>query len=254
MGGRARHFRKRVRARERLVGTFVKLSTWSVVELLGETGLDFVVIDAEHAPLGRNEVDGLLLAARSVDLPAIVRISSADPDAAKQALDCGANGILVPQVTDAAQAEACVAMVRYRQGRGYSNSPRIGRFGLTPLDELVDRADEETVLLCQIESRAAVAAAAAISAVQGMDGIMIGPADLALSLEARSPHDPVVRTNIEAALRDAGDAPKGLLLGRDTDCGPYGAAGATLFVIGSDVALLRDGAANVARAFARTGG
>src|SRR5262245_46031206 len=90
-------FRKRLLAREPLIGTFLKTPTGHATEIIGEAGFDFVVIDQEHAPFDRTTSDIALLAARSVRIPALVRVPG--PEAILSVLDCGATGVLVPHVS-----------------------------------------------------------------------------------------------------------------------------------------------------------
>src|SRR5262245_42317816 len=97
-GGRIAHFRKRLKNREHLLGTFVKTPTTHATEILGTSGFDFVIIDQEHAPFDRGTIDLLSLAARAVDVTALVRVAEPTQASILSVLDCGAMGILVPHV------------------------------------------------------------------------------------------------------------------------------------------------------------
>src|SRR5262249_40920533 len=114
-GGRAMTdpvlFRKRLLAREHLVGTFVKTPTTHATQILGALGYDFVVIDEEHAPFDRLATDAALLAARAVGTAALVRVRGSATDILS-VLDCGATGVLVPHVATAARAREVVAACR----------------------------------------------------------------------------------------------------------------------------------------------
>ena len=107
-------FRRRLKAREHLLGTFIKTPTTHATEILGMLGFDFVVIDQEHAPFGPNVIDVMVLAARASNIAGIVRIGDAGEANILSVLDCGAAGILVPHVAGAAKAREVAAACRYR--------------------------------------------------------------------------------------------------------------------------------------------
>ena len=102
--------RRRLLAREHLIGTFVKTPTTHATEILGALGFDFVVIDEEHAPFDRMAIDAALLAARAAGTAALVRVQSAT--SILSVLDCGATGVLVPHVASAARAREVAATCR----------------------------------------------------------------------------------------------------------------------------------------------
>ena len=105
-------FRERLRARQRLFGTFLKLPTTQVIEILGPVGYDFVIIDQEHAPLDRGTTDLMILAARTANVAPLVRVAEASDAAILSALDCGAMGIMVPHVASVEKAQAIVGASR----------------------------------------------------------------------------------------------------------------------------------------------
>ena len=118
-------FRDRIRAGELLVGSFVKTPSPHVVEILGHAGLDFAVIDQEHAPIGLGQMDMLSLAGRSVGLPLLSRRWGRGTDWIAPLLDLGLTGVMVPHVLDAEGAEAVCDAIRFeRNKRGLSPSPR----------------------------------------------------------------------------------------------------------------------------------
>jgi len=103
-GDVGRGFRARLTGGERLLGTFLKTATGHATEILGGAGFDFVVVDAEHAPFSRGDVDLLMLAARAACIPSVVRVASPEASHLQTALDCGAAGVLVPHVDSAQKA------------------------------------------------------------------------------------------------------------------------------------------------------
>lgn len=181
--------RSRIRAGEPVLGTFIKTPTPHVAELLGLAGLDFAVVDREHAPIGTEALDLLVIAARSVALPLLVRVPSNDPVSIASALDAGAEGILVPHVRNAAEASSVVQAAKYSAGkRGFSPSVRAGMYGTQEAAKYRSSADARSVLIVQIEDVTALDHLDEIASISEIDALFIGPADLALSIGC-GPHD-----------------------------------------------------------------
>lgn len=235
-------FKARLTARDPLVGCFVKTPHPTVVEVLGMTGLDFLVLDAEHAPFDRTAIDGCLLAARAVAIPVLVRVPNKDASGILNALDCGAAGIVVPHVASVAQAEALVSAVRYRPGgRGIAGTTRAGQYGNRPLADHCRLSADEVTLICQIEDRAGVEASAAIADVAGVDGLFVGRADLSLSCGLDSFSSPEIDAICGEVLETRGCA-TGLFCAPGEDFGRWSARGASFCVTGSDHSFLISGA------------
>lgn len=231
------------------VGIFVKTPAVAVIEILGFSGLDFAVLDAEHAPLDRGAIDLCMVAGRAVGLPLFVRIPDKAPATILSVLDMGAAGVLVPHVDTESDAREVLAHARYSGGdRGFSNSPRAGRYGQLTMPEMIAAGDGSKIV-CQIETAAAVKNVRAIAKVEGIHGLFIGRGDLALSMGLPSPRDPrldeAVGEIIQAGL-DAG-VQVGMFVGNVAERDQYASKGVTWFVLGSDQALLRQGAASIAR-------
>ncbi|WJF90045.1 aldolase/citrate lyase family protein [Paraburkholderia bonniea] len=226
------------------IGTFVKTPAPQIIEILGGAGLDFAVVDAEHAPFDRLTLDMMIIAARSVGLALFVRIPDKQASTIQSALDCGATGLLVPHVDSAEQARELVARARFIGGeRGYSSSPRFASYGANGMKQTIATGDQ-AVLMCQIESRAALADAAQIAATPGVAGLFVGRADLALSLgltDARAPEVMEATEQILAIAQRAGKIP-GVATGSVNECTEFAQMGATWFVVGSDQSMLRQGA------------
>jgi 2-keto-3-deoxy-L-rhamnonate aldolase RhmA len=244
-------FKQRVRRRERLAGTFVKTAAHPLVEVLGTTGLDFVVIDAEHAPLDRTSIDVCVLAARANALPALVRIPDDAPATILSVLDVGAAGLLVPHARSEAGVRDVIASARYRDGtRGFSNSPRAGRYGSLGMAELIERADAETTVVFQVEDRDAVENVERLAAIDAVDCLFIGRADLAVSYGAGDVNDAIVDRAVRRVCDACAAAQKavGIFVADARDVERYARLGASLFVIGSDQSMLRAQASAVATA------
>lgn len=180
--GRTSGFKSRLAAGERMVGSFVRAPMIELVELLDTVGLDALCLDAEHGPFDRARLDACLAVARARDMPAIVRVPSAAPDAVLTALDGGAVGVMVPHVDSVEKARAVARAAHFgRGGRGYNGSTRWAGQGSAMADVLA-RSARETVVMAQIEEPEGVEAARDIAGVEGIDALFVGPADLSVSL------------------------------------------------------------------------
>jgi len=179
-------FRERLRAGDRLVGTFVSTPDGALAELLGEA-FDVVVVDLEHSAIGAGDMQLIAIAAQARGSAVLARVPHADSELLAIALDAGLDGVVVPSIDSAAQARDTVARLRYppagRRGFGPRRANRYGRDGAYRLT-----ADDGLACVVQIESAAGVDAAAAIAAVAGVDALLVGPADLSFALG--TPLDP----------------------------------------------------------------
>ena len=237
--------RERLRAGELLAGTWVKTPHPHVTEVLALSALDLLVLDAEHAPFDRAALDLCILAARAGGKPVLVRPASGDHEQILNALDCGADGVIVPHIRSAAEARDLVRACHYvRGGRGFAGSTRAA--GYTKVRMAEHRvAAREVAVIAQIEDVEAVEAIDEIAAVEGIDALFIGRADLTISFAASSPDDPVVVAAVErvcAAGRAVGRT-VGMFVGRVDDVRGWRTHGASLFVLQSDQEFLLKGAA-----------
>jgi len=175
-------FKKRLIAKDPLLGTFIKTPHPIIVEIMANAGFDFLVVDAEHAPFDRSTIDMMLIAGRAENCPIIVRVPNSTPDWVLNVLDAGAAGIMVPHVETASQAQSLVRSVTYGPGgRGFAGTSRAADYARRPLAEHLATARDEVSLICQIEDPDGVVNHADIAAVEGVDALFIGRADLAVS-------------------------------------------------------------------------
>lgn len=231
------------------VGTFVKTTSPQVIEILGGSGLDFAVLDAEHAPYDRAALDVSLLAGRAANLPLFVRVQDRSAASVLSVLDMGAAGVLVPHVDSEQDAREVVAHCRYVGGdRGYSSSPRAAGYGALGMKAAIAHGDRN-VVVCQIESVSAVDSAARIAAVPGVGALFIGRADLALSMGLDNAQDPRVLEATENVIRAslAAGTPVGMFVGSNAEREKYRALGVSWFIQGSDQSFLRQAAQAAAR-------
>jgi 2-keto-3-deoxy-L-rhamnonate aldolase RhmA len=243
-------FRDRLRAGDLLSGTWIKTPHPHVVEVLALSPLDVLVLDAEHAPFDRGSLDACIMAARAGGKPVLVRPASAAHEHILNALDCGADGVIVPHVRCAAEAREIVRACHYVPGgRGFAGSTRSA--GYTTLGMAKHReAAKDVVVIAQIEDVEGVDAIAEIAAVDGIDALFIGRADLTISYAAVKPDDAVVVAAVEriCAAGKAAGCTVGMFLGRVGDVHLWRDKGASLFILQSDYDFLLRGAAVLAEA------
>lgn len=236
-------FRARLSAGQSLLGTFVKTPGVHAVEILGGVGLDFVVIDAEHAPWSRTDIDLGLLAARSQSLAALVRVETTQH--ILTALDCGAAGVMVPHVSSVKIAREVAQACRYRSGtRGFTNSSRAGRYGAMGLGEHVDTHDADVAVIAMLEDPQALADAPAIAAVPGIDAFFLGRGDLTVALGERSTDADAVKRAVAVfvdAVKGAGK-PLCAFVGKTAEIPALRALGVSTFILSSEQGLLRQAA------------
>ncbi|MGX7727525.1 HpcH/HpaI aldolase family protein [Rhodococcus sp. 5G237] len=181
-GTRSR-FREIIREGRKPIGTFVMSSDPNVTLVHGHAGYDWVLIDCEHGIIGMESVRSHLLAAAATGLVPIVRVLENNPTLIQQALDAGAGGIVIPKVSSADDVRRAVAASRYEVG-GRGTCSAIAPTGFTRVDwpAFQDRANQETVVIPLIESRAGLSNIDEILDVDGIDHVFFGPSDLAQDL------------------------------------------------------------------------
>ncbi|RZJ26148.1 MAG: aldolase [Haliea sp.] len=237
--------RGHIRDAQLTLGTFVKTDSPQVTEILGTTDLDFVVIDAEHAPFDRLLLDRHMMAGRAAGIPVLVRVPDTGAATVQSALDLGAAGILVPRIDNAQQAADVVSRAKFRNGgsRGFSISPRFAGYGTLKMSQAIDAADA-TLVICQIESASGVEDAARIASTPGVDGLFIGRADLALSMGMEDIRSPVVAEAcgriIDAAI--AAGITAAMFVPNAEEAAAFMKLGVRCFVVSSDQSLMRSGA------------
>ncbi|MCB2109536.1 MAG: 4-hydroxy-2-oxovalerate aldolase [Defluviimonas sp.] len=239
-------FKARLTAREPLVGCFVKTPHPTVIEVLGATPLDFLILDGEHTPFDRASIDLCMLAARAVGCAVLVRVPDGAPSTILGVLDCGAAGVVVPHVTSVEQAEALAKSMRYVPGgRGIAGTTRAGLYGARPLAEHRKAASDGVSLICQIEDREGVDCFAGIAAVEGVDALFVGRADLTVSYGLDDFSAPEIAAICGDVLAAAGAA-TGLYCAPGEDTRPWRQRGASFIVVGSDHSFLAEGAKSLA--------
>jgi 2-keto-3-deoxy-L-rhamnonate aldolase RhmA len=246
-------FRDRLLARERMLGTFLKMPTTQVIEMLGPLGYDFVVIDQEHAPLDRAMTDMMIFAARASNIAPLVRVPEFNAASILSALDCGALGIMVPHVNSVEKAQAVVQSCRYAGGsRGFAGLTRASTWGSVNGVQHMAAQDRQVACIMMIEDQDAVDQAGAIARVEGVDALFIGRGDLTASFGG----DPnagtkvaEISTRVAAAAKEA-NVPLLMLPTSRDDFDFAKGIGASAMLLSSDHGFIRSAAAKAIKDFA----
>jgi 4-hydroxy-2-oxoheptanedioate aldolase len=245
-------FKQAIAAGQLQIGLWSSLCSPIVAEIIADAGFDWILLDSEHSP---NEIPGLfsqLQAIQRGSATPIIRPAWNDAVLAKRCLDIGVQTLLFPYVQSAEEARRAVASTRYPpQGiRGVAVASRASRFGRTP--GYLTKANGEMCVLVQVETRTALDALEAIAKVEGVDGVFIGPSDLAASLgHLGNPQ----HAEVQAAMKDAVTRlkalgkPAGILTGNEEEIRRYIDWGYQFVAVGSDVGLLAGATTALAKKF-----
>lgn len=246
-------FKRQLQAGQPQTGIWVGLVSTYAAEIAATAGFDWLLLDAEHTP---NELSSLLAqlqALAAYGSHPIVRPPTGDAVLIKRYLDIGVQNLLIPMVETAEQAAELVAATRYppRGIRGVGHVlARASRWG--QVDDYLSRADDEICLMLQVESPQALANLEAIAAVDGVDGVFIGPADLSASMghlgNASHPEVTAAISDAVKKIRAAGKA-AGIVTVDEQAARDYLAAGCTFVGVGIDTLLYADALRGLAERF-----
>ncbi|MGK8198536.1 4-hydroxy-2-oxoheptanedioate aldolase [Burkholderia cepacia] len=249
-------FKKRLLDGDTLIGLWLALADPYSAELCAGSGFDWLLLDGEHTPIDLRTMLATLQSVAPYASHPIVRLPDGNPTLIKQTLEIGATTLLIPMVESAAQARELVRATRYPPlgergvGSGIGRSSRWNRF-----PNYVHDANDRICLLVQVETCTALRELDDICAVDGVDGIFIGPADLAASMGyLGQPAHPDVVARIEVAIRSIRQHGKAAgILCTDNDLARrYMAAGAGFVAVGVDTSLLVTALTGLAQAFGRS--
>jgi 2-keto-3-deoxy-L-rhamnonate aldolase RhmA len=185
------------------IGTMVcDTRTPAIAQALAVAGLDFFILDAEHGAFSLETVADMMLMARFAKITPIVRVPDGAYPFVARVLDAGAMGVMVPRVKTRAQVEAAVRAVKYPPmgERGMMNARTNTSYLPMSIKDYGAKANQETMLIVQIETREAVEDIAGIVAVPGVDAVLMGPADLSVSLGTMDTNTPIVTDSIQRVL------------------------------------------------------
>jgi 4-hydroxy-2-oxoheptanedioate aldolase len=244
--------------KQALVSRSLQIGLWSTLcsnigaEVIAHSGFDWILLDTEHSP---NELPNLvsqLHAMTGGTASPVVRAAWNDPVLIKRILDVGAQSILLPYIQTVEEAASAVQAVRYppKGIRGVSASSRASQYGR--VKDYLTQADSQIALIVQIETRSALSQLAAISEIEGIDGVFIGPADLSASLghigQIQHPETQAALKDAAAQLARLGKA-AGILASSEAAARQYIEWGYTFVAVGVDTRLLAASADALAQAF-----
>ena len=205
-------FRKRILAREPLLGCFLTWPTEGVAELLAQSAFDFLVLDSEHGFYNPESIERMIRAADGARVPAIVRVPNCQAAAeAGRALDAGAAGTLFPRADGGAAVRTAIENVKYAPpGKRGLAGVRANRYGSVPFDHWVLEANESTAVVIQIETAGALNVVEEIAQTQWLDLLFVGPNDLSQALGVPGHYDDpryvAAIEKVASVARDAGKA------------------------------------------------
>jgi 4-hydroxy-2-oxoheptanedioate aldolase len=245
-------FKAGLREGRQQLGLWCTLPGGYVAEAIAGSGFDWLLFDTEHSPADPLTILEPLQAVAPYPVSALVRPASNDPVLIKRLLDLGVQSLLIPNVQSAVEARAAVAATRYAPAgiRGVAAVTRATRFGR--IADYAKRAHEELAILVQVETRSALDALEDIAAVDGVDGLFVGPADLAASLGfPGEPRRDEVKRAVEDTVRRirACGKPAGVLATDAAFAQRCIELGTTFTAVGVDVGVLARGTEALARQF-----
>jgi 4-hydroxy-2-oxoheptanedioate aldolase len=248
----ANTFKRALKAGKVQIGLWCSLSSHYAIELVAGSGFDWLLLDTEHSPNDLESVLTQLQAAAPYPTHAVVRVPWNDMVTIKRFLDIGSQTILIPYVQNAEEAKAAVAHTRYPPAgvRGVAGGTRATRWGR--VKDYAKRAHEEICVLVQVETQTALDNLEKIAAVDGVDGVFIGPADLHASLgypgETNNPKVMPVIDDAVRRIRKAGKAP-GILTTVEADARRWLDCGGQFVAVGVDTGVLARGTEALAAKF-----
>jgi 4-hydroxy-2-oxoheptanedioate aldolase len=235
------------------LGYLVTTPSPQIVQALARTGVDWLMIDTEHAPIGIESVAALVASTAGTPVTPIVRVPAARPELVKPVLDCGALGVVFPQIATRQEAEATVQAVRYAPDgqRGYGPTYAALRWGLSSL-EYLKAANDAVLNVVLIESPAGVDALDDILKVSGLDVVAVARGDLSQSLgvAGQLDHPRLVEmvARAEAKIRAHGEAALGGIAFSPDDARSMIGRGYRFIVLGSDAGLIAGAAQRTVQA------
>jgi 4-hydroxy-2-oxoheptanedioate aldolase len=245
-------FKRALKAGKAQIGLWSSLSSNYSVEVIAGAGFDWILLDSEHSPADLENLLTQLQAAAPYPTHPVVRVPWNDMVTIKRVLDIGAQSLLVPYVSTEEEAAKAVAYTRYPPAgvRGVAGTTRATRFGR--VKDYAGRAHDELCVLVQVETEAALGNIGAICAIEGIDGVFIGPADLHASMgypgEVANPKVKPLIDDAIRRIRKCGRAP-GILTPNEADARHWLECGALFVAVGADVGILARGAEALAARF-----
>lgn len=235
------------------LGTWLKITAGEPVEIMAYAGFDFVVIDLEHAPLDLQTAYRLVNSAAALGMVPLVRVPDKTVSTIQKVLDAGAMGVLVPHVDTVEQAAEVGRACRFPPHgiRGAGGTSRAGAWGLRPNGDYLATGNDDVLCIPQLESVEAITAAPQMLALDSIDAVFVGAADLSMSMGS-TPAAPEALELIGSAIDDAHAAGKyaGLAFGGVPERAAQAARdGCDFVVLSNDTSMLAEAASSLVTRF-----
>jgi 2-keto-3-deoxy-L-rhamnonate aldolase RhmA len=246
------NFKQALAAGEPLLGTFIKTAHFHNTEVLAHSSLDVLCLDAEHVAFDRSALDTCILAAKSQQKPIIIRVPDTENATILNALDLGADGVVLPHILNSCHAKRVVKKCFFGpDGRGYAGSTRFSGYTTNSLADNLAANKNNTCVIVQIEDIEAVDDIEAICQVDGIDCIFIGRMDLTVALQQTDPAHPSVLEAVQKIVDAATKyhKPCGMFVGNLDELTHWIEAGVSLFLLSSDHGFLLAGARQLEQQF-----
>lgn len=241
-------FARRMREGGELFGLFIRLTDPTLIEVLGASNLDFVVLDVEHGSIGKGEINLIVAAAERNGLSVLIRLPEADFPNIHHAVAVGAAGVIVSHVSSGKEAKRIGEFAHTSAlERSYAGMSRSSGYRAGPWDEYRDHMRENFVVLAQIDEIHGAEAAAEIAEVEEIDAIFVGSLSLRISLTERGESQSNVDAIIDSLYRTLKDQrrPIGSHLVDLNQKSHWADRGVSLFVVGNELSILRNGVSQI---------
>lgn len=225
------------------LGTFIKLSNAAALEALGQSGLDFAILDTEHAPSDQLMLEHMIRAADCAGLPTIVRVSCASEEHILKALDLGASGVQLPGLESAAEVRQALRFTKYAPVgcRGLSFSQRSAGYGAADRQDYLRRSNAGLINVVHVENKAMADQVEELCGIEELDVLFVGPMDISQSLgHPGEPEHPEVAETVRRVLRVCREMGKasGIFVGTPEAARRYLAQGVSYVALASDLGFM----------------
>lgn len=237
--------KNKIRDHQPLLGTFIKTTHYHNTEVLSLSELDVLCIDAEHAPFTRQDIDLCVLAGKANQKPIVIRVADTSPATILNALDIGADGVVLPHIKSAKQAKSIVKTCFYGPGgRGFAGSTRFAEYTTAGIAKTLVKNVTETCVIAQIEDLEALDDIEQICQIDEIDCIFVGRIDLTISLGETNPSNEKVLAAVNTIVNACQkyNKPCGMFVANLEELPLWKQAGVTVFLLGSDHNFLLSGA------------
>ena len=237
-------FKEKLINKQTIVGTMLsEISTPNIVRILGSVGFEYIIIDCEHGYFDYSQVANIVALCNGIGLPVIIRIPTISRECITKYMDMGTNGILVPMTNTCEDVKNVVKWTKYSpQGtRGISTTRAHSNYNVQSLSNYMEKANKDTIILVQIETKEAVKNINEIVNVHGIDGVIIGPNDMAGDYGTPGNFNTVemqqsIKRVIEAA--EKANKPSGIITSNISFIGQCMENGMTIFSCNSEVGMI----------------